>query len=531
MEKRQAAILCALSITALVLGFLLSRRLWFRLDLTENRGNTISTVSRNLRDEIPPGDEVRLTYYISDRLASLYPMPGEIEDLLRDYASWSGGRIRFIRRDPVKANMAAELEQLGLIPQQIPIVEQDQSSVVTVYSGLMIEYLDRAELLPLVFSLDTLEYDVSSRIRSLLRGAERQIGVLVGDAYRQWNTHYRFLAQALSQSGYRARLIGAGEEISPSLPVLLVLGGAEDLDRQSLFRIDHYIQNGGRVFFALEGVYVDSEGNLEARLMEDRGLLTMVSFYGAAVVPELTLERRCRTLEYQIQAPSGALQFKIVQYPHWFGVFQENANAAHPVTANFTGLDLYWPSHLAANPPPGVEGETLFTSSAESWVLKDNFATNPELGARTGGEDSGPRILALSLSGTFPSWFRGLAKPEREGEELPDLPPAPSPSRIIVVSDTDMVSDILNYTRASYNLDFMIRALDWLGNDNDLVGIRGRAGRVGRLDKIADPAVKLRVMGFAQGLNVVFIPLAFIAAGLFFAWRRRKNNRERGNGI
>jgi ABC-type uncharacterized transport system involved in gliding motility auxiliary subunit len=463
-------------------------------------------------------------------------MPGEIEDLLRDYASGSRGRIRFVRRDPVKANMAAELERLGLLPQEIQTVEQDQASVVTVYSGIMIEYLDRAELLSLVFSLDTLEYDVSSRIRSLLRGTERQVGVLVGDSYREWNTQYRSLAQALGQGGYRARLIGAGEEIPPTLPVLLVLGGVEDLDQWSLFRIDYYIQNGGRVFFALDGVQVDTDGNLEARLMEDRGLLAMVSFYGATVLPELTLEQRSRTMEYQIQSPNGALQFRIVPYPHWFGVFRENANARHPVTANFSGLDLYWPSHLQANPPAGVEGETLFTSSAESWVHKDEFITNPE---RTylmrdylkEGEEPGPRILGLSLSGTFPSWFRGLEKPEREGETLPDLPPVPSPSRIIVVADRDMVTGLLTYTRAVYNLDFMIRALDWLGNDDDLIGIRGRVSRTGRLDKIIDSAAKLRVMGFAQALNVVLLPLVFVAAGLLFAWRRRKNNKERGNGI
>jgi ABC-type uncharacterized transport system involved in gliding motility auxiliary subunit len=532
MNKRQAGILCALSISALLLGFLLSRRLWFRLDLTRGRGNTISTVSRNLRNEIPPEDEVRITYYISDKLASLHPMPGEIEDLLRDYASWSRGRIRFIRRDPVRAGMAAELERLGLIPQQIQTVEQDQASVATVYSGVMIEYLDQAELLPLVFSLETLEYDISSRIRSMLRGTERQIGVLVGDSYRQWNGAYRPLAQALGQSGYRVRLIGPGEEIPTALPVLLVLGGAEDLDEWSLYRIDYYIRSGGRVFFALEGVYVDTEGNLEARLMEDRGLLAMVSFYGATIVPELTLERRARTMEYQIQAPNGALQFKIVQYPHWFGVFRENASPSHPVTANFSGLDLYWPSHISANPPFGVEGEVLLTSSAESWVLADEYVTNPELGYLMGGDEgTGPRTLALSLSGIFPSWFDGVAKPEREGEELPDSPPVPAPSRIIVVSDTDMVTSLLDYTRAVYNLDFMIRALDWLGNDNDLIEIRGRLSRTGRLDKIAAAEAKYRAMGFAQGLNVVFLPLALIGGGLLFAWKRGKNNGGRGNDL
>ncbi|MDR0400732.1 MAG: GldG family protein [Treponema sp.] len=532
MNKRQAVILCVLSLCVLLLGFLLSQRLWFRLDLTRGRGNTISPVSRNLRNEIPPGDELRITYYISDKLASLHPIPGEIEDLLRDYASWSGGRIRFIRRDPVKAGLAAELEQLGLIPQQIQTVEQDQASVATVYSGILIEYLDQAELLPLVFSLETLEYDISSRVRAMIRGTEREIGVLVGDAYRQWNTHYRPLAQALSQSGYKVRPLDPGEEIPSALPVLLVLGGVEDLDNWSLYRIDYYIQNGGRVFFALEGVYVDSSGNLEARIMEDQGLLAMVSFYGATIVPELTLERRARAMEYQIQSPNGALQFRIVQYPHWFGIFRENASSSHPVTANFSGLDLYWPSHISANPPSGVEGEPLFTSSAESWVLKDNFVTNPEWIYRMGGdENTGPRTLGMSLSGAFPSWFAGTPKPEREGEDLPDPPSVSSPSRIIVVSDTDMVTGLLDYTRAVHNLDFMIRALDWLGNDDDLIEIRGRLGRTGRLDKISEAEAKSRLMGFAQGLNVVFLPLSLIGAGLLFAWRRRKNSGERSNGV
>jgi ABC-type uncharacterized transport system involved in gliding motility auxiliary subunit len=531
MSKRQMAVLRALSACALILGFLLSRRFWFRLDLTRGGGGLISQVSRNLREEIPPGEELRITYYISDKLASLHPMPGEIEDLLRDYASWSGGRIRFIRRDPVKAGMAEELERLGLIAQQIQTVERDQANVATVYSGVMIEYLDQAELLPLVFSLETLEYDISSRVRAMIRGLERQIGVLVGDAYRQWNTSYRPLAQALGQSGYRVRLLAPGEEIPAALPVLLVLGGAEDLDDWSLYRIDHYIQGGGRVFFALDGVYVDSEGNLEARIMEDRGLLSMVSFYGATIVPELTLERRSRALEYQIQGPSGALQFKIVQYPHWFGVFRENAAPSHPVTSNFPGLDLYWPSHIRENPPPGVEGEPLFTSSPESWVLGDDFVTNPELGGLMGGDGgTGPRILGLSLSGLFPSWFAGMARPEREGEELPGPPPVPSPSRIIVVSDTDMVTSLIDYTGAAYNLDFMIRALDWLGNDEDLMEIRGRLSRTGRLDKIAGPEAKIRAMGFAQSLNVFIIPLALAGAGFFFIRGRRKNGGEGGSG-
>jgi len=430
MTKRQTTIISLLSVAAIVLGMFISRRLAFRLDITRDHSHTLSAASRNLRDEIPAGDQVIITYYVSDKLASLHPMPGEIEDLLRDYTSYSRGAIRLVLRDPVKANMAADVERLGIMPQQVQTVEQDQSSIATVYTGIVIEYLEQIDVLPVVFSLDTLEYDITSRIRSLVRGTERQIGVIVGDAYRQWEDNYQPLAQALYQSGYRARLVNAGDEIPPSLPALLVLGGVEDLDEWSLYRIDYYIRNGGRVFFALDAVYVDAEGTLEGRVMEDKGLLAMVSFYGATVLPELVLERNARTLQYYLQDPSGAVMPRIVRYPHWFGVLGEYASKTNPLTASFSGLDLFWPSHISLNLPSGVEGEILFTSTPQSWLHQDSFITNPELGSQMERpETQGSRVLGVSLSGCFPSWFQGLPKPEREGatDLLPDLPPMAVP--------------------------------------------------------------------------------------------------------
>ncbi|MDR1636115.1 MAG: GldG family protein, partial [Treponema sp.] len=262
MTKRQAAVLTLLSLALIFLGLLLSRRFWFRLDLTRGKAHTLSPVSRNLHREIP--EPLSITYYVSKRLSAVHPLPGEVEDLLREYASWSRGKIRLTVRDPAGAGMEGEIESLGIEPRQIEIVERDEAAVATVYSGIVMEYLDRLELLPAVFSPDTLEYDLTSRILSLVRGTERQIGILVGDAFRDWDGQYRLLDQTLVRAAYRARLLSPGEEISDTLPILLVLGGAEDLDEWALYRIDRYIRGGGRVLFALEGVFVDSGGSFQA---------------------------------------------------------------------------------------------------------------------------------------------------------------------------------------------------------------------------------------------------------------------------
>jgi ABC-type uncharacterized transport system involved in gliding motility auxiliary subunit len=526
MTKRQALIISVLSLIALILGMLISRRIWFRLDLTENKAYTISPVSRNLYREIP--DQVHITYYLSEKLASIHPVPGEIEDLLREYTAYSRGKIRLSLRDPLKAGLVREVEQLGISPQQIQTVEEDQSSIATVYTGIVIEYLDKTEVIPFAFYPDTLEYDLTSRIRSLVRGTRREIGVLIGDSGKQWTTDYNFVNQSFTGSGFQIRLLTAGEEIPDTLPALLVLGGAESLDDWALYRIDRYIRGGGKAIFALEGVLVDQNSGLEARVMTDQGLLAMVSSYGATVKPELVLDPSALSLSYQTMDPYGSMAFRVVRYPLWIGVLGQNGSQGHPVTAGFGGVDLYWASPVELNPPAGVEAEPLFTSTPEAWLMTRDFSANPEMGylfEQERPDTQGPKILGAALSGKFPGWFAGMPKPIREGaaEELPDMPAEAKDSRIIVVGDVDFASTLIQYTRSDRNLDFLLKAADWLGNDDDIIGIRRRVSNAGRLDKITDPAARLRAMRFARVLNVGIIPLAVIVLGVLRAWRRRRS--------
>ncbi|MDR0555320.1 MAG: GldG family protein [Treponema sp.] len=513
MTKRQATVIFALSTISLVLALLISRRFWFRIDLTENKAHTISAVSRNLYAEIP--DQVRITYYVSDKLTSIHPLPGEITDLLTEYAAYSRGKIRLNVRDPVKANMVSIVENLGIQPQQIQTVEQDQASVSTVYTGIVIEYLDQAETLPVVFSLDTLEYDLTSRIRGLIRGTAREAGVIVGDAARQWERDYNYLNQALVGAGFKVRVITPGDEIGEVVSVLFVLGGAEEMDQTALSAINRYIQGGGKALFAVEGVTVDTGYSLSARPVNDLGLLSMIASYGAVIKPELVLDQSALTLPYSVPGAGGSSQIRIVRYPHWIGALRENANPSHPISASFGGADLFWPSPLELAPPAGVEGTVLFTSTPEAWLMTKDFSIDPSAGylfTQEEAETRGAKIFAVALTGTFPAW-------EGAGKE----------SRIVVVGDTDLIySPNVEYTRSSRNMDFFIQAADWLSNDDDIIGIRGRQSQTGRLDRIVDEERRIKAMAFARLFNVVFLPLAVLAAGGLMALKRRRSLKNGG---
>ncbi|MCL2211352.1 MAG: GldG family protein [Treponema sp.] len=524
MTKRQTSIITLLSIIAFILALMVSGRLWFRLDLTKNKAYTISGVSRNLYKELP--DPVNITYYLSGKLKTVVPAPGEIEDTLREYAAYSRGRIRLTVRDPVKVGLAV-VEELGLQPRQVQTVEQDQASLITVYSGIVIEYLDKMEVLPWVISTDTLEYDLTSRIRSMVTDSERWMGVIVGDSFRQWKDDFSYLEMTLAEAGYRTRVLFSGDEIPENMPALFVLGGVEDLDEWALYRIDRYIQQGGKTLFAVKGIYIDTiYGSIEARHQEDKGLLDMLASYGAIVRKELALDRNALTLQYQTRSPSGGISYRIVRYPLWIGILAENGNSQHPVSSGFAGLDMYWSSPIELSAPSSVEAVPIFTTTAQGWSMRNSLYTSPEVPymlEMEASETKGAKILGAALSGTFPSFFRGAEKPVREGseEELPDMPEVARESRIIVIGDTDFATNIINVTNARHNLDFLLRAADWLANDDDVIGIRNRAPQTGRFDKITDSSSRAAVMKVIQIVNVGLIPLLVIAAGLLLAYRRK----------
>jgi gliding-associated putative ABC transporter substrate-binding component GldG len=529
MTKKQVIIITALSVIAFILALMVSGRLWLRLDLTKNKAYTISKVSRNLHKEL--SDPVNITYYLSNKLRTITPIPGEIEDTLREYAAYSRGKIRLTVRDPLKAGLS-KADEIGLQPRQVQTVEQDNASLVTVYSGIVIEYLDKMDVLPWVLSTDTIEYDLTSRIRSLVNDKERRIGVIVGDNFRQWKQDFSFLEATLAEAGYMARLISIGDEIPDNIPALFVLGGAQDMDDWALYRIDRYIQHGGKVLFAVKGVYVDTVyGSIEAKLHQNQTLLDMIASYGVIIRQELALDRNALTLQYQTKSQSGMLQYRIVRYPLWIGVLADNGNGKHPVSSRFTGIDVYWASPLELAPPSSVEAVSLFTTTAQGWSMRESFYTSPEVPymlEMEANETRGVKILGAALNGTFPSFFRGSPKPAREGseEELPDMPDNARESRIIVVGDTDFATNMINATQARHNLDFLLRAADWLANDDDIIGIRNRQPQTGRFDKITDSKSRAAVMKIIQIVNVGFIPLLVIIAGLAVASRRRARARN-----
>lgn len=511
-KKRETIIITALSVAAIVLALLLGSRLWFRLDLTASKLYTISPASRGLAGSLQ--SQIKITYFLSDKLRQLYPQPGEIIDLVREYVTYSDGGIRFTVRDPGKEGLEGDLERLGIYPRQMQTVERNEASVSNVFSGILIEYMEKTDIIPFVFSLETLEYDLTSRIRALVSGRTREAGIILADTAKSLDRNYRNLTGTLQMSGYRVREIPVGDEIPDGLSEVILVGGVDTLDETALSLIDGYIQRGGKVLFLVENLMLSTAaGRMEVVPRTDGGLLAMLRSYGVDVQGALVLDKSCLTITYQSSGAGGMPVIRLVRYPFWISVTREGGYPNHPVTSSFAGLDMFWANPLTLSAVEGVEAVPLLSSTAEAWLMTQDFAVEPGqsfLFTREEDKTSGEKLLAAALSGRFPPYFKDVEGKAAGGAD----------SRIIVVGNNEFVND--QYLNSDRNLTFLLLAADWLANDDDIISIRSRAAGTPRLDRITEPEKKAAAMTFARGLNTVIIPAAVLAFAIAFGLKRRR---------
>lgn len=515
-----------LLLTLVVAGLLIlnSGRYFTRIDLTEDKLYSISEVSKRMLDELP--GQVSITYYVSDKLSSVSQTPQLIEDLLDEYATYGGGNLKIEVLDPDKAGLSDEVQELGIQPRQIQVVEENEQTYAKVFSGISLRYLNRQEVLPLVFSTETLEYQLTSSIRKLLRQDARRIGILVGDSSMSLQNDYSGLYQALSGS-FEVEELTRGDMIPERIDILFLLGG-RDLRRYDLLHIDQFLMNGGNAFFAIGGVEIDLENNLKATRYEDLPVFELLESYGVRVEKQLVLDSYAKNFRIPRQTFDGITWDVLDTYPHWISIRPGNVNKEHPITARFQGLDLLWASPLTLVESSTGRSQHLVESSQEAWIMKDMFITDPYRAGslnRQTAESAGQYTLGVAIEKQLPSFFASQAIDLPPGEILPYnemKAQGESSNRVVLFGDAHFASNLIQYSDSMYNLNFLLNSADWLAKEDGLIKIRSRTVGDTRLNRLEPERAQFQY-AFSQIVNLVLIPLLVIGFGMLrYAVRRRQ---------
>ncbi|MFP4637260.1 MAG: GldG family protein [Spirochaetaceae bacterium] len=502
--RARELVTAGLVLVVVVLLGLLGSVFFFRLDLTEEKVFTISDVSRELFDEMP--ERAEITYYVSDRLRDRAVETQQIIDILEEYEARARGSVSVDVVDPKESEEAERAEDLGVVPQQIEVVEEDQRSLATVYSGIVVEYLDEHRTLPVAFDPGEVEYRVTSALRGLVHGERDVVGVLVGDGSGGLSQKYGLFGNHLARD-FEVREIRPGAEIPEEVTVLVVLG-ATALEQEDLRPIDRYVSGGGNALFAVEGVEVDTERTFAARPVEDMPMRGMLESYGVRVEPELVLDQSNRRIPVRRNTEQGTVQ-TLEPYPHWVSIRYAGARQDHPVTARFSGLDLFWPSPLTV---VETDARAILETTPDAWVMSEDFAINPNEPAafeRQREQTRGSYVVGAAVSGQIESYFG-------EGSSEADL---------LILGDSAFAGELIEFTESDHNLEFALNAVTWLSKDRDLLDLRRRTTRDMRLTAIENEDLRRAMVRVAEAVNIYLVPLLVAGFGVLRFARRRARSR------
>jgi len=197
----------------------------------------------------------------------------------------------------------------------------------------------------------------------------------------------------------------------------------------------------------------------------------------------------------------------------------------------------------------GLRAHKLFTSSEESWEMRDRINLNPMfIRPPKAGTEMGSRDLAYILEGEFTSYFAGKPIPEKKQaeedsdqtnqdnnpeEEEPAVDPAKvesegefltkgRPGKIFLMASSEMLKDnILNANGRGPNETFVLNVVDFLNNREDIALMRSKEQRFNPLD---DTGAGTKT--FIKSFNIVGLAILVNIFGLL-VWFRRHSRKRR----
>jgi ABC-type uncharacterized transport system involved in gliding motility auxiliary subunit len=168
-----------------------------------------------------------------------------------------------------------------------------------------------------------------------------------------------------------------------------------------------------------------------------------------------------------------------------------------------------------------LQFEPIVRSSKNSGIQSAPFDINPMRKFAPEDFTEGPQVLAAALQGRFESHFLGMDKSQMEAEigyVESTLTQSPE-TRLVVVADADFIVD--RNLRGNDNLAFFLNMVDWLSQDEALIGIRSRQVTARPLKEISPGARKLIKYGNTFGLPFLVIVFGVVR------WQVRKRVKRK----
>ena len=466
-------------------------------DFTEKQIHTLSDGTRAILSEIAAPIVIR--YYASRNTDY---MPEEIklhmrrvDDLLKEYASLSKGKLRIENLDPQPDTDAEDSANLdGINGQRM----DDQN----LYFGLAVSCLDKTSVIPFIDPRQEtmLEYQLSKAIAEVGAPSKPKIGVMSALTLKgepagmpgQRPTPGWVIYQQLKQSFDIEDIPMSTTTIDPkSIKVLLLFHPAE-ITPEAEFAVDQYLLGGGTVVACLDAYSVAAE-------MAGGGnpMMGMPGTPTTSTLPTLLKS-------WGVSFESG----KVLADPTYSTRMQGNRDAlavltltkdAMPqadsvITKDLDSVTLFLPGAYTVNATDGIKASALIQSSTGSGFVDSRRAAQLDPSLSTSFRPAGTAYdLVTYLSGNFKTAFPD-GKPQAAAPSETSQPAAnadhlkqsTTPGHVFLIADVDAFYDRFAYNLQNFggvqmaspingNSSLLFNLLDQATGSKHLIGSRSRS--------------------------------------------------------
>lgn len=518
-NRHQAKIAIVIAIVLALALNVVSYQLSYRFDLTDNGDYSLSPATRALLSKIK--DTVIIKAYFTENLPG-YLAAGNraVRDLLSEYQKASGGKIVVTYADPAKDNTAAqEAAKEGIPPLRFNVVQKDKYEVTNGYLGLAVIFKDKKQVIPMVETTATLEYDLGAAVSRVTADKTPTIGIATGEATRlSPQDDFRLMTDWWRRQYFVIEFEFSGNEPVPSdVDVLILPGIVRTLAKREQYVLDQFLQRGGGLAIFSEGVRVDLS-NLSASAAPT-GLEDLLAAWGVKLNNNLVMDAA-----NELQGFRSEFQQFFLPYPPLVkavkGGFNRESglvNKLEGVVFPFVSSVEIWREKLTDK----TKAVALVSTTDRAWLQENSFILAPQ--AIPLPTVTGAKTLAVMLTGRFSSAFRRETIPPLEGNKIvakddkDNFRESTDNGRLVVVGDADFLTD--QYVqRLPANAALAGNLVDALAGDEGLISIRSKTTTDRPLRQLSESA-----RSGIKWANILGMSVLFALYGLARSIRRKKS--------
>lgn len=491
-----------------------------QVDFSQDRLFTLSDNTESILQNLPEPVTAKLYFspLLEKRSAGLRQLFDKTRLLLQQYKNASNGRFDYRIYYPQNLDNNEDRAIADGI-QPIPLIDINQNAV---FGLTLTDTLQNKQTIPLLTVVNpaTLEQDLTSKIYQLSH-SKKTVGVISSLGlsggfttesmiYQPWEIMNRI------GSFYNIRYIKTPEDFKERPDVLMIVHPL-DLSPEMVEAVKGYSKDYGNILLLLdtaaEATRLYSSVNHPFEPSDLKGLDAFwgFRFYNEYVVADLDNSILVDATSNYKNNPAftqDVIQFKLKK---------ENFNPYHLITKNLQSLlmssaSIILPAGDDVNFIPLLEGSKNSALMPVS-VVYDGL--NPRQILSFFEADDNPKVLAAAISGKTND----------------------NPFHLIVVGDTDFIYDSFwtssttvmeqTYFHTLFNnADFILNSLDYLSNNPDLAGLRGKSARNREFTEI-ERLRKQKILEFKLKEEEIFNKINQTKAGLQEIWSKKNfENRE-----